>query len=133
MEHVNSILEEQQQMRMFFLRTNMENLFPNSNVKVYAQSIIGEKNIYVRYINAISPEKCSNGIMENDPAFMRFCFGRNRGKTVIEAPCMHSSKLRNAGLKFRKITAETEEIACDKLLAWFEKNREVILSVGVRS
>lgn len=133
MEHVNSISEEQQDLRMFFLRTNMENMFPTSNVKVYAQSIIGEKNIYVRYINAPSPAECSNGIMENDPAFMRFCFGRKAGKVVIEAPCMHSSKLRNAGLKFRKITADNESLACEKLLAWFEKNREVILSVGTRN
>lgn len=124
------IPETMQELNASLLQDNLTRLFPTSGIKVYVQSIIGSPNMYVRYTNGANKNEYSNGIMENDPAFMRFCFGKEKGKVVVTAPCMHSNRLRNAGVKFRKISAVDEATATQKLLAWFQKNHDLILSVG---
>ena len=49
----------------------------------------------------------------------------------VEIELRHRNwELRNAGLKFRKISASSPMEATKKLVAWFEKNKEIIEKTG---
>lgn len=108
------------------LQVALGGLFPDSYVVARIRNILGE-NIYVTYANGNGPAEWSNGIIENDPAFMRFAILTNKdGTAYIEAPCTH----RRLPVKFRKINAANEVEAGQKLMAWFTKNQMEILALG---
>jgi hypothetical protein len=112
------------------ITTELTTLFPTNGVKVYEQSILGEKNIYIRYMHFASAKECSNGIAENDPAFMRLAIYPERGTYVIDRPTTHFSRLigKDGAIAWRKLRGNTEQEVAEKLLAWFRKNQTIILS-----
>jgi hypothetical protein len=103
------------------------NALPNAYVNARVQKLIGQETIVIAFAGA---KTWPSNIMQNDPAFMQFIvFVNSDGSADIEAPTMHSSKLRKAGLKFRKIAKENEAAAMAHLTRWFIKNRDIINSV----
>lgn len=115
------------------LNNELKALFPTSGVNARIRRLLGHEDVCVLYTNAQDVSQCSNRIWENDRAYMHFSIERNRdGSAYIEAPTMHfTNNLREAGVKFRKINAPDEATAATKLVAWFKKNRDAILSVGL--
>ena len=112
-----------------YLQSTLSAMFPDNGVRVRIRDVLGE-NIYLLYTHNKSKEQCSMGILENDPAFMHFMISQDRKGWYIEYPATHCNKIfSNGALKFRKINAKTEQEAAEKLVAWFVKNRELIVNV----
>jgi hypothetical protein len=114
-----------------FLTTALTALFPTNGVLVKAVKIVGEENIHVRFTYFTDSSQWSSGIIENDPAFMRFMIHVNKNGTAeIEYPSTHCNRImrRNGPVKFRKINGKTEHDAAVKLVAWFQKNQAAILN-----
>ncbi len=116
-----------------YLNTELKALFPTSGVSVYVRSVLGEPNIYIGYTNAVDRSQCSSGILENDPANMRYYIETDGvNKYSADRPIRHfTNKLDEAGVTFRKINGKSELEVAEKLLTWFRKHRDAILSVGL--
>lgn len=113
-----------------YLTTELTAMFPNNGVRVRERDILG-KNIYVLYTHFKDKSQCSSGIIENDPAFMKFAIYSNREGWYIEYPITHCGRVfDNDTVKFRKLKGKTEQEAAEKLVAWFKKNQQHILKVG---
>lgn len=108
------------------LHNSIVALFPTANVNGRVGNLLGPC-IRLTYTSKTAAEN-SNGILENDPAFMSFHVHVERdGKCIIEFPATHSRKLFNEhGLKFRKLSGSSEAEVCAKLVKWFDKNKEII-------
>lgn len=92
-------------------------------------------NVTIDFYNVKSKDECANGILLNATGQMRFMMHLNRRNASDVAESFDiellnwSYHLRDAGLKFRKIKGKTPTEALTKLLAWFEKNADIIKSV----
>lgn len=112
-----------------YIQNALVALFPYNGVNSRVRNVLGE-NIYVLYTHFKDKSQCSSGILENDPAFMHFMICQDRKGWYIEYPSTHCNKIfSNPALKFRKINGKTEFEAAQKLINWFIKNRELILTV----
>lgn len=101
-------------------------LFPTSYAAARIGSLTGLGFVYA---NASESSNAKFGILDNDPAFMKFIFHIDvRGRTEIE---ILTSNCHRNGVKFRKISNDDGLLAVSKLVKWFEKNREAILAVGI--
>ncbi len=117
------------------LQTTLSIMFPGTGVQAFTRNILGA-SIYVQYTNASNASQCANGLLLNDPMFMLFAINSNgshlRPKPgfYVELLALHGNRFMGLGgiLRFRKINAATEQEAADKLVAWFKKNQELILS-----
>ena len=109
------------------LHETIKAMFPTAYVHGRVGNLLGP-TIRLTYASRPAAE-CANGILENDPAFMGFhvYVDSRTGKCEIESPSTHGNKMfRQDGLKFRKISGESEIAVVNKLVKWFEKNREII-------
>ena len=115
-----------------FLKTELRKIFPTSGLLIRPRTIIGETNIHITYTNAASSADCSNGILENDPAYMAFAIWSDRdGTFYIEKPTQHRAVLSRIGVKrFVTIKGKTEMACAIKLVEWMRKHSGPILSLG---
>lgn len=105
------------------LQDALDRIFPNSRNSSIVWKCLGE-SIKFTHINAASVADCSNRIALNDNGYICGLIQEDKGIFEIERPVIHPD------VKFRKITAKTEEEAVAKLIKWFEKNAEAILAAG---
>lgn len=117
-----------------YIKAELSSIFPNSGVYVFTRTIIGESNVHIFYTNAKSAKECENGILENDPAYMGYYieYDEDEGKAWADRPVTHSSRLSSRDIKFRKINGKSQQEVAEKLVAWFRKNADKILSAGLR-
>lgn len=115
-----------------YIKTALTTLFPENGVRVVACTIIGQQLIYVQYTHNRDASTCASNILENDPAFMKFTIGPERGTWIVEYPSTHCNKLmgRDKPLNFRKLRANTEQGVAEKLVVWFKKNQAIIATAG---
>jgi len=130
----NGSSEEAQHEVVVYLNDELRSFFPTSGVSATSMRVIGEHDVYLQYTNASKKEDCVNNILQNDPAFMFFSIQavRNGVGFYVEAPTTHSRVLKNAGVKFRKISGQTEMACAVKLVEWFKKNGVAFLKLGLR-
>lgn len=115
-------------------------MFPNRHVKISECTLVGATCLIVEFANGDS-STAPNRLIENHSAYMRILSSPNgefvRGKEAlnhkqeIERIVSHY-KLRDAGLKFRKSSANNADEALDKIVKWFEKNQNLILTCSTR-
>lgn len=112
-----------------YIQAELIAMFPDNGVNSRVRNVLGD-TIFVLYTHFKDKSQCSMGILENDPAFMHFMIQHDRKGFYIEYPSTHCNKIfYQDALKFRKINGKTELEAAQKLVAWFKKNRELILNV----
>lgn len=114
-----------------YLNAELSAIFPTSNVRAHIRNILG-RNIHVRYMNAATVQDCSNGIAENDPAYMNFAIWGEDGAFYIEHPSMHRNVFKAVGIK-RFVTMRGTEMECaQKLVAFMRKHAESFVALGLR-
>lgn len=109
-----------------YLHNAIKDLFPTAVVNGRVGNLMGP-TIRLTYTSKTAADN-SNGILENDPAFMSFhvYVDSRTGKCEIEYPSTHCSRLFREGLKFRKLSGNSEQEVCEKLVKWFAKNSAII-------
>lgn len=118
----------------------IKEMFPDRHVKISECSIVSSVCLILEFANGDS-STAPNRIIENHSAYMRIMCSPNgdfvKGKDAlnhkqdIERIVSHY-KLRDAGLKFRKASAKNADEALDKVVKWFEKNQDLILTCSTR-
>ena len=114
--------------------TGIKKIFPTFLTAAKPYKCLGD-NVVVDFYNVASKDECASGILLNASGQMRFMMHLNdrNPSDVAESFDIEllnwSHHLRNAGCKFRKIKGKTPTEALKKLLAWFDKNAEIIRSV----
>ena len=115
--------------------TGIKKIFPNFLSLAKMRTGLGH-HVTVDFYNVADSSECASGILLNATGQMRFMMHLSNGRgtladgTPVSVELLSwSHHLRNAGLKFRKINAKTPAEAMEKLVKWFDKNREIILSV----
>lgn len=119
-----------------YLSDSLTALFPTNGIRVFEWNILGETNIHILYTHHTSASECVSQILENDPAYMRFYIVPNRNGTwSIEYPTTHCCVVMQKGgpVTFRKITGKSEHEAATKLVAWFTKHQQAILTIAAES
>jgi hypothetical protein len=114
--------------------TGIKQLFPTFLAKARPYKSLGD-NVVIDFYNVADKSECASGILLNATGQMRFMMHLNGNSQHNVANSFDiellswSHHLRNAGLKFRKIKGKTPAEALQKMLAWYEKNAEIIKSV----
>lgn len=116
--------------------TNAINLlFPNRYFNIVECSIIGSACLQIEFANSNSSNSPNNIIM-NHSAYMRFLCSsidvNSKGPDALNQPqemerIVSHYKLKDSGLKFRKIKAKNADEALSKLVKWFTSNQDIIL------
>ena len=113
-------------------------MFPNRYIKIVEFTSIGASCIQVEFANGDS-STAPNNIILNHNAHMRFfCSAVDaslKGADALKHPqdierIISHYKLRDAGLKFRKIKGKNAEDALGKLVKWFANNQALILAAS---
>lgn len=112
----------EQQEIVNLINNELQPLFPDSFVLATVSTFVGEPTICFRFA---SSKNWSNGIIQNDKAFSSTLIQKDGKKWAIDSDYFGMHRV----VKFRKITADSEEQAARKLIAWFIKNRQAILDI----
>lgn len=114
---------------------DIKKIFPNFLSLAQLRHGLGH-HVTVDFYNVADRSECASNILDNATGQMRFMMHLSNGRGTLPDGSPVSIdlltwayQLRNAGLKFRKINAKTPAEALAKLVKWFDKNREIILSV----
>lgn len=107
-----------------YIDSALHELFPNNRAEAIVRNILGEV-IVVTYTKGRGAHEYANGIIQNDPAFFRVLIQSNHAGT---GP-FHIDGSRIGPVKFRKISANTEHEAAEKLVKWFRKNADAIKAI----
>ena len=106
-------------------------LFPNNGVSVHLARFMNDVDIRILYTHFRDEAQCNSKILENDPCYMAFAIYNDRKGFYIEFPVKHFCRVFDDGsVKFRKLSAKTEQECLDKLVKWFTKHQQHILNVG---
>lgn len=113
-------------------------LFPNRYVKIVEYTSIGASCIQVEFANGDSSTAPNNYIMNHNAHMRFFCSAVDasiKGSEALNHPqdmerIVSHYKLRDAGLKYRKIKGKNAGDALAKLVKWFAANQAVILNVS---
>lgn len=112
----------------------MKEIFPTFLFKAAPRVGLGH-HVTIDFYNVADKSECASGILLNATGQMRFMLHLNGNSQYTVADSFDiellswSHHLRNAGLKFRKIKGKTPTESLKKLLAWFDKNADIIRSV----
>ena len=131
-EQYDSIVDEANDALAKF-KAKMQTLFPNGYIQVGIRNILGP---YAQINFATNKkEEWPNGIFDNANFSTKIGFSlSNRGSDLLPAGSpmetdgsgLPKYRMKQAGIKFRKISGKNIHDALTKLYVWFEKNKDAI-------